>query len=96
MSRTYQFFVYILANDSGTLYVGVTDDLQKRVWEHKNKVHEGFTSQREIHRLLYWEEFIDVRNAIAREKQLKAWTRKKKIALFEKKNPVWLVLSRDW
>jgi putative endonuclease len=71
VTRLYQFFVYILASDSGTLYIGVTDDLHKRVWEHKNKIHEGFTSQREIHRLLYWEEFIDIRNAIAREKQLK-------------------------
>jgi putative endonuclease len=94
--RTYHFFVYILASDSGTLYIGVTNDLRKRVWEHKNNLYEGFTAQHGVHRLLYWEGFIDIRNAIAREKQLKGWTRERKISLFEKKNPVWSDLSKDW
>lgn len=96
MSRTYQFFVYILASNSGTLYIGVTSNLHKRAWEHKNKLRKGFTEVHEIHRLLYWEEFVDIRNAIAREKQLKGWSRKKKVALLEKKNPAWRDLSKDW
>jgi putative endonuclease len=96
VARTYQFFVYILASDSGTLYVGVTSNLRKRAWQHKNTVRIGFTAEHGLHRLLYCEEFVDIRTAIAREKQLKGWTRKKKVTLFEKKNPVWRDLSKDW
>jgi putative endonuclease len=95
-TRTYRFYVYILASSSGTLYIGVTNDLSKRVWQHKNHLIEGFTSKYNVDRLVYFEEFVDVRNAIRREKQLRGWTRKKKVALFEKQNPKWIDLSRGW
>ena len=96
MRESYRFYVYILASSSGTLYIGVTENLHKRVWQHKNHVTKGFTSTYNVHRLVYFEEFVDVRNAIRREKQLKGWTRQKKIALFEQQNPKWIDLSREW
>ncbi len=96
MGRTYQFYVYILSSLRGTLYIGMTDNLRKRIWQHKNKVVEGFTCDYDINRLLYWEEFVDVRNAIAREKQLKGWRREKKTNLFKQTNPRWEDLSKDW
>jgi len=88
-----QYCVYILTNKSGTLYIGVTSNLQKRVWEHKNKTVEGFTKKYNIDKLIYFEQTEDVISAIAREKQLKNWNRKKKIGLIEKMNPKWLDLS---
>jgi len=72
---------------SGTLYVGVSGNLHRRVFQHKFHVLEGFTSKYDVDRLLYWESFDDVHNAIAREKQLKGWSRAKKVALFERRNP---------
>src|SRR5271166_4860043 len=84
MRKSYRFYVYILASSSGTLYIGVTNDLRKRVWQHKNHLIGGFTSTYNVDRLLYFEEFVDIRNAIRREKQLKGWSRQKKIAQFEK------------
>jgi len=84
------FFVYILASQrNGTLYVGVTSDLVKRVWEHKNKLTEGFTEQYDVNRLVYYEHFPDAQNAIRREKRLKKYNRKWKIDLIEEANPEW-------
>jgi putative endonuclease len=71
------------------LYVGVTSELCGRIWEHRNGVYPGFTKQYKIDQLVYHEFFPDIESAIAREKQLKGWTRAKKIALIEKMNPVW-------
>jgi putative endonuclease len=89
-------FTYIVASRSHTLYVGVTGDLQKRVFEHKWKEHEGFTERYNCDRLVWFETHGEIRNAIAREKQLKGWRREKKIALIEKTNPAWVDLSKDW
>ena len=90
------YFTYIVASQSRTLYIGVTGDLQKRVFEHKWKEHDGFTARYNCDRLVWFEPHQDVRNAIAREKELKAWRRSKKIALIESANPAWIDLSRDW
>jgi len=91
------YYIYhIMANKSGTLYTGVTSDLERRVWEHKTKAIPGFTAKYNIDRLLYFEETGDVQAAIAREKQIKGWVRKKKIALLESVNPKWEDLSQDW
>lgn len=88
--------IYILASRSRTLYVGVTSNLHKRVWQHKNKVFDGFTSKYNIVRLVYFENYDDMRVAINREKQLKRWSRKKKLFLIEKLNPTWIDLSEEW
>jgi putative endonuclease len=81
---------------SGTLYIGVTSHPEKRVFQHKQHAFAGFTAKYDVDRLLYWESYDDVINAIDREKQLKGWRRSKKIALIESLNPHWLDLSRDW
>lgn len=82
--------VYILASRrNGTLYVGVTSDLPKRVWMHKHDVTEGFTKQYGVHRLVYFEEYDDIRDAITREKRLKKWNRAWKLRLIEEANPMW-------
>jgi putative endonuclease len=81
---------------SGTLYIGMTSNLHKRVFEHKFHRIEGFTDKYLVERLLYWESFDEVHRAIAREKQLKRWTRAKKIARIETINPHWLDLAREW
>ena len=91
-----QLYVYIMTNRSGTLYTGVTNDLHRRVWEHKHKVIEGFTKKYNITRLVYFEVFGNAREAIAREKQIKGWVRRKKIALIEADNPKWRDLSEGW
>ncbi len=81
---------YILASQrNGTLYVGVTSDLIKRAWEHKNNVVEGFTKQHEIHKLVYYEMHDSMESAITREKQIKKWYRKWKLELIETSNPEW-------
>ena len=88
--------VYILANKkNGTLYIGVTGNLEKRLWEHKSNLVEGFTKRYEVHRLVYFECGGDMNAAIAREKQLKNWKREWKIALIEEKNPEWNDLSEE-
>ena len=85
-----QYIVYILASGRyGTLYVGVTDDLIKRVWEHKNDLVEGFTKKYQVHDLVFFELTTDVKSAIAREKQIKKWNRAWKIRLINKDNPEW-------
>ena len=89
-----QYYTYIITNKrNGTLYTGVTNNLTRRVYEHKNKLVEGFTSKYGLNCLVYYEEFGDVRLAIAREKQIKEWLRIKKIALIESKNPAWSDLA---
>ena len=86
-------YIYILTNKkNGTLYVGVTSDLARRVWEHKNKVVEGFTKEYGLDRLVYYEVFEDIENAILREKQLKGKTRQKKLDLINDSNPYWIDL----
>jgi putative endonuclease len=85
--RTY--YVYIMASRSRVLYTGVTNDLGRRVHEHKRSLTLGFTSRYHITRLVYFEEFGDVRDAIAGEKQLKGWVRSRKVRLIEQKNPTW-------
>ena len=90
------YYVYIMTNHSKTLYVGMTNDLRRRVWQHKQKLIDGFTRRYNITRLIYYEETPNVRAAIAREKQIKGWLRKKKIALVESVNPGWKDLSEEW
>ena len=90
------YFVYILANWSRTLYVGVTNDLERRIVEHKQKLVPGFTSRYRINRLVYFEATPNVSAAIAREKQLKSWRRSRKVALIESMNPRWEDLSQAW
>jgi putative endonuclease len=85
-----------MASTTGTLYVGVTGNLERRVFEHKQHLAPGFTSRYEVDRLLYFECFADIRDAVARERQLKGWRRAKKIALFERENPGWADISRQW
>ena len=91
-----QYYVYIMTNRSKTLYTGVTNDLLRRVYEHKNKMVEGFTKKYNITQLVYYEVTNDVEEAIAREKQIKGWLRRKKIALIESINPEWKDLSEEW
>lgn len=90
------YFVYIMANRSGTLYTGVTNDLERRVHEHKERTYAGFTSRYRVDRLVYFESTPDVTAAIAREKQIKGWSRKKKVELIVTTNPVWADLSDQW
>ena len=91
-----QYYVYILASRSRTLYIGVTDDLIRRVYEHKNGMVDGFSKKYRTNRLVYYETTNDVWAAITREKQLKGWLRKKKVALIESVNPLWEDLSEGW
>ncbi len=88
--------MYILASQrNGTLYIGVTNNLERRVWEHKEGLVEGFTKNYNVHTLVYFEWFNDIQNAITREKQLKKWNRAWKLELIEKKNPEWIDLSTN-
>ena len=89
-------YVYILGSLSGTLYIGFTGRLEARMIEHKEKLLEGFTSRYDVDRLLYFECWVDPLRGISREKQLKGWSRKKKIALIESANPQWKDLGRKW
>ena len=91
------YYVYILTNDLSTvLYIGVTNDLERRVYEHKTGAVPGFTSRYRINKLIYFEETNDVRAAIAREKQLKGWRRSRKADLVATMNPSWSDLSDGW
>jgi len=93
MPGQFHYFVYIMTNKSGTLYTGVTNNLERRVFEHKNHLIEGFTRKYKITKLLYFEETNDVTTALNREKQIKGWNRDKKVALIESTNPDWNDLS---
>ena len=90
------YCVYIMGSVTGTLYVGISGNLHKRVFQHKFHRYEGFTARYDVVRLLYWESYDDVHKALAREKQLKGWSRSKKIALFERRNPQWIDLASEW
>jgi putative endonuclease len=90
------FYVYILTNRSKTLYIGVTNHLERRIMEHRSKTVPGFTKKYNISLLVYFENFEDIRQAIQREKELKGWKRDKKINLIEIGNPHWEDLSKDW
>jgi len=94
MSR--QYYVYIMTNRSRTLYVGVTNDLERRVHEHKSGSVEGFTKRYKINRLVYFDATSNIEGAIAREKEIKKWRRSKKIDLVEAANPEWKDLSEGW
>ena len=89
-------YIYIMANASKTLYIGVTNNLIRRVSQHKSGKIKGFTLKYNITKLVYYEEGDNIEIAIQREKQLKGWLRKKKIALIESVNPDWRDLSEDW
>jgi putative endonuclease len=92
-----QYYVYILTNrKQGVLYTGVTNNLERRMYEHKSKLIPGFASKYNLKKLVYFEETIDVSAAITREKQIKGWLRKKKVTLIEKQNPDWEDLSEAW
>ena len=91
-----QYYVYIMASLSKRLYTGVTNHLERRVYEHKHKLVEGFTKRYHIGRLVYFETFREIGQAISREKEIKAWHREKKIALIESMNPAWKDLSAGW
>ena len=91
-----EYYVYIMANRSRTLYTGVTNNLERRVYEHKHKLVEGFTKKYNITRLVYYEQTSDIKAAIAREKQIKGWLRSKKVSLIESLNPNWSDLSVEW
>jgi putative endonuclease len=89
MPQEHHYYVYILSSRSRQLYVGVTNDLLRRVEEHRTGEQDGFTAKYKIHRLVYFEKFQYIGNAIAREKQIKGWLRAKKVALIEEGNPAW-------
>ncbi len=90
------YFVYILTNKNNTvLYTGVTNNLERRIYEHKNRLVEGFTKKYRVHKLVYFDSTSDIRSAIAREKEIKGWTKAKKIALIEKGNPEWRDLAEE-
>ncbi len=91
-----QFYVYILVNKTGTLYSGITNDLLRRVSEHKRGKVAGFTKRYNVNRLIYYEETNNVQDALNREKQIKGWTRKKKLDLVRTTNPTFKDLSIDW
>ena len=91
-----EYYVYIMSNKRGTLYTGVTNDLEQRVYQHKNKLIEGFTKRYNITQLVYFESSDDVTTAIVREKQIKGLLRSKKIELIKTLNPQWKDLSEGW
>ena len=93
---TRQFYVYIMTNRSRTLYIGVTNNLERRVYEHKSESIDGFTRRYRMNRLVYFDATTSVEGAISREKELKGWRRSKKINLIEQANPGWKDLSDGW
>ena len=90
-----QYFVYIITNQSKTLYTGVTNNLERRIYEHKQKLIPGFSSKYNLTKLVYFEVTQDIESAISREKQIKGWLRIKKKRLIESMNPAWKDLSED-
>ena len=94
MEKTY--YVYLLASKSRRLYVGMTNNLERRLYEHKNKLVDGFTKSYSIDRLVFFESTNDVRVALEREREIKKWRREKKISLIEYMNPAWEDLSEGW
>ena len=97
MKTIHQYYVYLLASKkNGTLYIGLTNDLQRRVYEHKVGIKKGFTQKYEVNKLMYYETFQHVEEAILREKRLKKWNRSWKIELIEEENKDWDDLASDW
>jgi putative endonuclease len=94
--KEHEYFAYIVCSRSGTLYIGMTNSIYRRALEHKRGEIEGFAAKYHCDRLVYYESFDDVHKAIGREKQLKGWSRSKKIALIETKNPRWSDLAETW
>lgn len=90
------YHVYIMASASRVLYIGVTNDLPRRVWEHKQKLVPGFTAKYNVTRLVWCEDYGDICDAIPREKQIKGWLRRKKVALIEERNGTWKDLAWGW
>lgn len=90
---TKNFYVYILASENGTLYVGITNNLQRRIYEHKMNMNEGFTKKYKCYKLVYFEVYNSPNNAILREKQIKRWRRSKKCNIIRNLNPDWIDLS---
>jgi putative endonuclease len=91
-----EYYVYIMTSKSRTLYTGVTNDLDRRVYEHKHRLVPGFASKYNITRLVWYETFSQIDDAIEWEKRIKGWLRRKKVALIESENPNWLDLSEGW
>jgi putative endonuclease len=94
--KDHEYFAYIVCSRTGTLYIGMTNSIYRRMLEHKRGEVEGFASKYHCDRLVYYEGFDDVHKAIGREKQLKGWKRAKKIVLIESKNPRWEDLAEKW
>jgi putative endonuclease len=90
------YFIYILTSDTGTLYTGVTNNLENRIYQHKHKLIDGFTKKYNITRLVYFEETTDIYAAIQREKEIKGWRRSKKVNLIKTINPTWKDLAENW
>ncbi len=91
-----RYYVYILTSNTGTLYIGVTNDLQRRIYEHKCGLIEGFTKKYSVRRLVYYEETTEITEAITREKEIKKWRRSRKIDLIKSMNSEWKDLSDGW
>ena len=91
-----RYFTYIMSNSSKTLYVGITNDLERRVWQHRQRSRNTFTGRYNVTMLVYLEEFADPATSISREKQLKGWTRRRKLELIATMNPDWIDLAADW
>ena len=94
MSKTY--YIYLLSNTSKMIYIGVTNDLERRVFEHKSKLRDGFTNKYNLTQLVYFEETDDIGRALEREQQLKRWRREKKVSLITSVNPKWEDLAEHW
>ena len=94
--KRHNYYLYIMANRSRTIYVGVTNNIERRVLEHKEKRVPGFTAKYNIGRLVFYQRFPNINEAIQAEKKVKAWRREKKIALIEAENPHWKDLAADW
>ena len=97
MSSTRIYYIYLIANwNNKVMYAGVTNNLERRIYEHKNKLVRGFTEKYNVNKLVYYEQAKDVVSAIAREKEIKKWRREKKNQLVNKTNPSWKDLSSEW
>jgi putative endonuclease len=96
MPGSRRFYVYLMASLSRIVYTGMTSDLVRRVWEHRNGTTGGFTARYRVHRLVYFEEYRNARLATARERQIKGWTRERKLRLIEAGNAEWIDLAAAW
>jgi len=94
--KEHNYFVYMIASRSRALYIGMTNNLRRRIWEHKNDLIDGFTKEYKCHRLVWYESYDGVANTIDREKQLKRWNRAKKEWLIAQRNPTWEDLAAEW